>query len=84
MDAGWGKFAQLCQEEFGRCSFQAELVHACGGQEDIAWVAYFHLRDDAVHWLHRSVPALSGKTPASLIDEGSGDEVRHCLWSMPC
>ena len=67
-----------------RCSFQSELVRACGGNEDIAWAAYFHLGNGAIEWLHLSVPALSGKTPDSLIDGGGGDEIRHCLWSMPC
>ena len=27
---------------------------------------------------------LSGQTPESLIDSGDGDQVRHCLWSVPC
>jgi hypothetical protein len=84
MDPRWNTFAKVCEQEFGSCTFQAELVRECGGNEDIAWATYFHLRSDAINWLHRSVPALSGRTPASLMAEDREDEVRHCLWSMPC
>jgi hypothetical protein len=84
MDSGWHAFAEMCRKEFGRCAFQSELVKVCRGNEDIAWAAYFHLREDAVNWLSRSIPSLDGKVPVSLIDEGNSDEVRHCLWAFPC
>jgi hypothetical protein len=84
MDPGWDTFAGLCRQEFGSCGFQGELIRACGGNDDIAWVAYFHLRGDAMAWLQRSVPALSGHTPIALINHGEADQVRHCLWSFPC
>lgn len=84
MDPYWYEFAALCRQEFGKCGLQVELIRACGEQDDIAWTAYFHLRDDAMNWLHRSVLALSDRTPISLIESGSADEVRHCLWAFPC
>jgi hypothetical protein len=82
MDPRWKAFAEVCQGEFGGCGFQAELIQACRGNEDIAWAVYFHLRNHAMDWLRRPVPALAGKTPESLIDSGNRDEVRHCLWRM--
>jgi hypothetical protein len=84
VDSDWYAFAEMCQKEFERCTFQTDLVKACGGNEDMAWVAYFHLRDDAVNWFSHSIPSLDGRVPGSLIDEGNGDEVRHCLWAFPC
>jgi hypothetical protein len=84
MDPRWDAFAAQCRQEFGRCGFQAELIGACRLNDDIAWAAYFHLRDDAISWLHRSVPVLSDRTPISLIDSGKADEVRDCLWAFPC
>lgn len=83
MDARWQIFAKLCKEEFSECEFQDQLVSACVGNEDIACAAYFHLRGDALNWLERRVPNLSERTPASLLAEGKGDEVRDCFWSMP-
>ena len=83
MDPGWNAFAALCRREFVTCEFQAELVQACAGSEDIAWVVYSHRLGDALAWMRRSIPALGGKVPASLIAAQRGDEVRHCLWSMP-
>lgn len=84
MDPGWSEFAALCQPEFVNCEFQAELLRVCGGNEDIAWAVYFHCGGDAVAWMRRSIPALDGNVPASLMEADRGDEVRGCLWSMPC
>jgi len=84
MDPGWDRFAALCREEFVDCGFQAELVRACGGNEDIAWAVHFHCRGDALGWMRRPFRALNGNVPAQLIEAGRGDEVRECLWSMPC
>lgn len=84
MDPRWKKFAEVCRAEFRSCSFQAELIAECGGNEDIAWATYFHLRQDALAWLHRRVPSLGGSEPVDLIQRGDGDSVRRCLWSMPC
>ena len=84
MDPRWNTFAAVCRRDFGACTFASELVRECGGNEDIAWATYFHLRDDALAWLQRSVPALDGSVPKALIEAGHPDTVRDCLWSMPC
>lgn len=84
MDSRWYTFAGICKERFGECEFQERLIAECGGNEDIAWAAFFHLRSDALSWLERRIPILSNKTPAELICKGKSDEVRHALWSFPC
>ncbi|KQZ63587.1 hypothetical protein ASD53_18815 [Lysobacter sp. Root559] len=84
MDPAWDEFSAICRQDFVGCEFQEALLKVCDGNEDIAWAVYFHCRGDAIAWTRRSVPALGGKTPASLIEAGRGDEVRACLWSMPC
>lgn len=80
----WLKFAHICQESFGECAFQEELIGKCGSNEDIAWAVFFHLRGDSLAWLDRNVPALDGAKPIDLIRAGATDPVRECLWSMPC
>lgn len=84
MDSNWYLFAETCHRDFELCAFKTELVAECEGHEDIAWATFFHLREDSVRWLHRKIPALDGKIPFQLIVMGRADEVRECLWSMPC
>jgi len=84
MDARWYKFAELCRSEFLLCGFQEQLISECFGHEDVAWVVFFHLQEQALNWLQSQVPALENRIPISLIETGSIDEVRRCLWSMPC
>jgi hypothetical protein len=84
MDPRWDKFADVCSREFEHCDFQDQLIAECQGDVDIAWAVYFHLREDSLDWLRRQVPALDRETPITLLASGKADEVRHCLWSMPC
>ena len=84
MDTRWYTFADICRRDFEACEFKQALIAECGGNEDIAWSTFFHLRGDSLAWLHRSVPSLDGREPVELIAEGQGDRVRDCLWSMPC
>lgn len=49
MDPTWNTFAAVCRKDFGACSFASDLIRECGGDEDIAWAAYFHLRDERLH-----------------------------------
>ncbi|MBC5767965.1 antitoxin Xre/MbcA/ParS toxin-binding domain-containing protein [Ramlibacter albus] len=83
MDPRWFTFAQACRPEFDKCSFQGELIAACGGAEDIAWALFFHMGAQSMSWLQRSIPALDGSVPSHLIATGHGDRVRECLWRMP-
>jgi hypothetical protein len=83
MEDGWNAYAKICNEDFQKCSFKSELLSACIGYEDIAWAVYYNLQSDALSWLKRSVPALNGETPASLLATGKADAVRSCLWQMP-
>jgi hypothetical protein len=80
---GWNRFAEVCKEEFGACSFQQELIDACGKMEDLAWATFYHTRSNSISWLSSEVLALGEKRPADLIREGKADEVRVCLWRMP-
>jgi len=80
----WLKFANICRETFCECTFQEELIAECGSNEDIAWAAFFHLCGDSLSWLYRNVPALDGAKPIELIRSGDTDQVRECLWGMPC
>jgi hypothetical protein len=82
-DPGWKEFAEVCRPEFARCAFQDELIAACGGQEDIAWALFYHTQGSALGWLKAAIPALGNKRPGDLIQRGSGDRVRACLWRMP-
>ena len=75
MDPLWNKFAGVCHQVFAQCRFQDQLIAACKGNADIAWACYFHLRDDALDWLQRQVPALDGQTPVALLNSGKADEV---------
>jgi len=84
MDNRWYTFAEVCRDEFMQCSFKSELIAQCGGNEDIAWAVFFHLREDSLEWLKREVPALEHRVPVALIHGGDSDLVRDCLWSMPC
>lgn len=82
--AGWTVFAKLCGESFSECGFRDELIAECGGQRDLAWVAFYRLGQDSVPWLHRRIPALDGERPVDLIATGRADLVRDCLWGFPC
>jgi hypothetical protein len=84
MDIRWYTYTKICRRNFAECSFKDELVAKCGGNEDIAWALFFHLRSDSLTWLQRNVPALDDQMPAKLIADGQADRVRDCLWSMPC
>jgi len=84
MDSGWGIFAETCRRDFDLCIFKSELVAECGGNDDIAWAAFFHLRENSLEWLNRKVPALGQQVPIQLIAAGQADRVRDCLWRMPC
>jgi hypothetical protein len=84
MDSRWYIFAETCRRSFDLCAFKSELVAECGGNDDIAWATFFHLRQDSLEWLHRKVPALDEQVPFQLIAAGQTDRVRDCLWCMPC
>lgn len=84
MDSGWCTFAETCHRDFEQCTFKYELVAECGGNDDIAWATFFHLREFSLEWLHRKVPALDQEVPFQLIAAGQADRVRDCLWRMPC
>lgn len=84
MDPKWCVFAAICRQEFATCIFQDRLIAECQGNEDIAWATYFHLREHALDWIHEPVPALGKEMPMTLLTSGRADEVRYCLWSMPC
>ncbi|RAN82527.1 hypothetical protein B5P43_00010 [Bacillus sp. SRB_336] len=81
--SGWQRFAEVCREDFSRCTFQEQLVHECGELQDVAWAVFHRLLDRSVGWLHHQVPALGGEVPAALLSSGRADEVRRCLWRMP-
>lgn len=80
---GWEIFANLCKESFRACDFQDQLIQACNGHVDIAWVTFYHLGNQSISWLHEHVPALAGATPIALIMSGNADVVRNCLWRFP-
>ena len=82
-DPDWQAFAEVCKPDFARCDFQAQLIAACGGEEDIAWAIYFHHRAAALEWLEGEVPFLGRSRPCDLIKRGRGDRVRECLWRTP-
>jgi len=84
IDTSWRQFAATVRSEFSDCDFQAELIAACGGADDIAWVVFFHHRSGSLHWLEAEVPALNHRHPRDLITRGDGDLVRECLWRTPC
>lgn len=84
MDSGWCIFAETCRRDFDQCTFKSELVAECGGNDDIAWATFFHLKEFSLEWLHREVPALDHQVPFQLIAAGQADRVRDCLWCMPC
>lgn len=84
MNAAWLRFAEVCRESFSECDLQWQLIEACAGNEDIAWAVHFHLRGESIAWLNRPVPALGNAKPIELIGQGRENQVRECLWSMPC
>ena len=84
MDSQWHTFAEVCKERFSECGFQEQLISQCGGNSDVAWATFFHLGNDALSGLSRSIPALDNEVPVKLIREGQSDRVRHVLWRMPC
>ena len=82
-DKDWLAFAEAVRPEFGKCTFQKELIAACGGAEDIAWAVFFHHGAHALEWLNGKVPFLNNGIPSEMIRRGRGDRVRRCLWQTP-
>ena len=80
---GWQTFAEVCREDFSRCSFQEQLIRECAGLQDVAWAVFYRLLGQSVGWLHHKIPALGGEVPVELLASGKADEVRRCLWRMP-
>ncbi len=80
---GWDTFAEVCREEFFRCSFQEQLIQECAGLQDVAWAVFYRLLGQSMGWLHHQIQALSGEVPVALLASGRADEVRRCLWRMP-
>lgn len=79
----WANFAQLCKPEFSNCAFKDELVSFCGGKEDIAWVVYYHMRNQALDWMQKKVPALGNKTPKKCLGAHL-NQLKGVLLSFPC
>ena len=82
MDSTWEEMTNLCKLEFSQCSNQQELVKLCGNDEKIAWVVYFHNRDNSLKWMRSKVPALNGKTPTSCFPDNV-NLLKRILLSFP-
>jgi len=78
----WFEFALICKESWEQCSFQEELVAACGGHEDIAWAFYYRCAAHSLKALDDPAPALGHVSARDLIHHGKADRVRECLWRM--
>jgi hypothetical protein len=84
-DAAFSSFAKLCKKGWRDCGFQSELLAAVGGDQELAMVIYFHLAKEALRWLDRRVPALSGAKPRNCLkDSRRRRRLKECLLRMPC
>jgi len=82
-DNAWDSLADLCEAGFSSSPFQKELIDLCGNQEDIAWVVYYHNRDNSLKWMKSKVSALKGKTPGSCFPANIGT-LKQVLLAFPC
>jgi hypothetical protein len=82
-DAAFRSFANACRPAWQHCGFQQELLEAVGGDLELAVVMYRQLDADALKWLGRRIPALSGRTPRTCLKTARGREgVKECLIRM--
>jgi hypothetical protein len=82
-DAAFRSFARACRADWRDCDFQKELLEAVGGDRDLAVVMYRQLDDQALKWLDRRVPALSGRKPRTCLQTARGRRgVKECLMRM--
>jgi hypothetical protein len=82
-DAHFRSFARACRPYWRECRFQEELVAAVGGDLDLAVVIYHQVGDEALKWLDRRVPALSGAKPRNcLLTLERQRRLKECLLRM--
>ena len=79
-DATWRSFASTLLSEASAAP--PSVVEALGGDVELATVLAFVVGPDSPNYVHRSVPALDGLSPAGCVARGLTPRLRAMLMRM--
>jgi uncharacterized protein (DUF2384 family) len=74
---------RVCSAENGHRPLDEALIRECRGDRDLASAIQYQCGPNATTWLREAIPALDGRSPASLIESHQFEALQKCLMRMP-